>query len=357
MAQKDPSKTEEPTQKRLDKARNDGQIAKSQEFGKVFSLIGGFIALNLLIGLIGKELLGVFGWFLENCVGQELNPRSLYDLFIMVTYRLAVMLLPYMAIVLIVTAVAIRAEVGPMWSTKVFEPKFSQMINIFSGIQKMAFNTQAMVRLAKNILSAFAIAIAPYLVLKGEFDVFPSLFHQDVFGIVAYILKTGAKMVIYALVPMVLIAIADLIYQRWDYNENMKMTKDEVKDERKQAEGDPEIKQQQRGKMFEVMGARMVQQVPEADVVITNPTHYAVALSYDALKAPAPICLAKGADHMAEKIKEVAREAGVPIRENKPLAQALYNSVEVGQMIPEEMYQAVASILAQLYKFKKAGSR
>jgi flagellar biosynthetic protein FlhB len=165
-------------------------------------------------------------------------------------------------------------------------------------------------------------------------------------------LEMGMKMVKYAMLPMLVIAIADLWYTRWDYEENLKMTKDEVKDERKQAEGDPAVKAQQRQKMMEVMAQRMLENVPKADVVVTNPTHYAVALRYDAVEAPAPVVLAKGVDHLAERIKEVAREHRVPIRENVPLARALYRQVEVGDMIPEELYQAVASLLASLMKFK-----
>jgi flagellar biosynthetic protein FlhB len=178
------------------------------------------------------------------------------------------------------------------------------------------------------------------------------LYYHNADGIAAFLVSVGSEMVIYALVPMVLISIGYLIYTRWDYKENMKMTKDEVKDERKQAEGDPTVKKEQRQKMMEVMARRMVEQVPKADVVITNPTHFAVAIKYDAAEAPAPIVLAKGVDHLALKIREIAKENGVPIRENPPLARALYKSVEIGEMIPEELYQATASILAKLFKFK-----
>jgi flagellar biosynthetic protein FlhB len=263
------------------------------------------------------------------------------------------MLIPYMLVIFIVVLVVQRIQVGPLWTTKVFVPKFSQFLNVIGGLQKLVMDPKTVVRLLKSLLSAAAIGVAPYIVLKSKFSLMPTLFYYNVDSIAAFILETGALMVFYALVPMLIIAVADLIYQRWDYEENLKMTKDEVKDERKQAEGDPQVKSEQRGKMMDMMSLRMMQQVPEADVVITNPTHLAIALAYDALKAPAPIVLAKGAGPVAEKIKEVARENNVPIRENKPLAQALYKAVEIGQMIPEEMYQAVAQILAQLYKFKK----
>ncbi|GAB7081009.1 hypothetical protein JCM14635_26820 [Megalodesulfovibrio paquesii] len=178
------------------------------------------------------------------------------------------------------------------------------------------------------------------------------LYYQGPEYLAGFMLETGAQVLLNALLPMAAIAAFDLWYTRYEYAENLKMTKDEVKDERKQAEGDPIIKSKQRRNMMEFMQRRMFQQVPKADVIITNPTHYAVALKYDALVAPAPIVLAKGVNRIAQRIKEIGREHGIPIRENKPLAQALYKSVEIGDAIPEEMYQAVAAILAQVYKTK-----
>jgi flagellar biosynthetic protein FlhB len=159
-------------------------------------------------------------------------------------------------------------------------------------------------------------------------------------------------MTLYALIPMLILAFIDLKYTRWDYTENLKMTKDEVKDELKQAEGDPKVKAAVRQKMMQMSRRRMLQDVPKADVVITNPTHYAVALLYNRMEAPAPVVVAKGVDRLAEKIKEVARANQVPIRENKALARALYSQVEIGEMIPEELYKATAAILAQVWKIK-----
>ena len=143
-----------------------------------------------------------------------------------------------------------------------------------------------------------------------------------------------------------------MLFRSYAYKENMKMTKDEVKDERKNAEGDPVIKNKQKQKMMQVMASRMLQSVPKADVVVTNPTHLAVALRYNAQESPAPIVIAKGADHLAEKIKEIARQNNVPVRENVPLARALYKAVEIGDMIPEELYKAVATLLASIWKLK-----
>ena len=240
-----------------------------------------------------------------------------------------------------------------MWTTKVFKPKFDKVFNVLGGLKKFIINPQMFINLGKNILTAFAIGIAPYIVLSEEIHKVGPLFYTNAEGVAVYLLTTGSRMVVYALVPMLIIAIADTVYTRWNYEEQLKMTKDEIKDERKQAEGDPKVKAEQRKKMLKSMMLRMMQDVPKADVVVTNPTHVAIALQYDPLVAPAPLVLAKGLDNVAEKIKEIARENGVPIRENKPLARALYKSVEIGETIPEELFAATASILAQLDKFKR----
>ncbi|MFW5721763.1 MAG: flagellar type III secretion system protein FlhB, partial [Desulfohalobiaceae bacterium] len=252
----------------------------------------------------------------------------------------------------LIAFVSVRLQVGPLWTTKVFEPKLGKTFNVVAGVKRMFISTQTVVKLLRSLLQACAVGLAPYLVLKSEFHNLVPLFYTNVQGTITYMLATGAKMVMYALVPMILIALADLFYTRWEYEENLKMTKHETKDERKQAEGNPEVRAAQRKKMMTVMQRRMLSDVPSADVIITNPTHLAVALRYDLSKAPAPMVLAKGADFLAEKIKDIAREHKVPIKENKPLAQALYKSVAVGETIPEELYQAVASILAQLHRFK-----
>ncbi|MDY7000860.1 MAG: flagellar biosynthesis protein FlhB [Thermodesulfobacteriota bacterium] len=353
MAQKDPSKTEKGTPKRRKKSRKDGSVPKSQELGKATVMLAGLIALHLLIVFIGSELKSIFVWIFHEHASIEMTREGVYALLLKISGHLAFMLLPAMFIIALVAFLTQRLQVGSLWTLKVFKPNFSKMLNPMGGLKKLMIDPKMFIRMGKNILQAAAIGFAPYLVLKKEFHNLAPLFYQNVDGIAVYILSTASTMVVYALVPMLLIGIADVIYSRWEYEENLKMTKDEVKDERKQAEGDPKIKQQQRVKMLQVMSQRMLEKVPEADVVVTNPTHIAVALTYDVMEAPAPLVVAKGADYLAEKIKEIARENNVPIQEDKPLAQALYKSVEVGQTIPEELYQAVASVLAHLHKFKR----
>ena len=209
-----------------------------------------------------------------------------------------------------------------------------------------------MLRALKSLVFALILGIIPGFILWTEYLNFLPMYYATPEGVAVYMLETALKVVKYSMLPLIAIAIFDVWQSRYAYNESLKMTKDEVKDERKQAEGDPVIKNKQKQKMMEVMARRMLADVPKADVVVTNPTHIAVALSYDPAKAPAPVVLAKGVNRLAEKIKEVARENRVPIRENVPLARALYKSVEVGEMIPEDLYKAVAAVLASIWRLK-----
>ena len=354
MPQKDPSKTEKATPKRRKKVREDGNVPKGAEMGKTMTLLAGVIALRYLVEFYYKEISNIFRWFLTGGMMQELTKTSAYELFLWGIQRMALLMLPFMLILAFVAWLTMRLQVGKLWSTKILQPKFGKVFNIFAGIQRLMLSPQAVIRFLRSMLQAAVVAIAPYIVIRQEFPNFLPLFYASPEGLAAYILGSAYKMVCYALVPMMLIAIADLWYTRWDYEEQIKMTKSEIKDEHRQAEGDPTIKLEQKQKMMNMMAKRMLADVPRADVVVTNPTHIAVALRYDAMEAPAPLVLAKGLDHLAEKIKEVAREHNIPIRENKPLAQALYKQVEVGEMIPEELYQAVAALLARLDRFKKS---
>lgn len=352
MPQSDPSRTEDATPKRIKKAREEGQVPRSQEGGKTASVLMGLIVMHLYIGFLADDMLELFNWAFSQPFTISITPDNVYSMFVFIAQRIAVMVLPVILPIGFLVYIITRLQVGPLWSTKVFQPKLGKLFNIVGGLKRMVGSLQTVVNLGKSIIIATCVAVACYKVIMHEMPNFVPLFDASPFGIATYILEASSRLVLYALLPMIILTIADIFYQRWEYFEGLKMTKDEVKDERRQAEGDPKVKAQQRQKMMEMMAQRMLQDVPRADVVITNPTHIAIAIKYDPLEAPAPLILAKGADHMAEKIKEVARENGVPIRENKPLARALYKMVEVGDLIPEELYQAVATILAQLFKFR-----
>jgi len=350
MSREDPSRTEKATPKRVKKAREDGSVAKSAEVSKVMVLLVGVVVLRYMGDYYYKNFNEIFRWFFVEGITQTLDQQSVYKMFVWSLMKMSALVLPVMIAIAVVAYAVIRLQVGSLW---VFKFRWDRInFNIFASLKQLVASPEALVRMGKNIGQAAVVAVAPYIVIKQEMHNLLPLFSQNVLGITSYMCAVAYKMVCYALVPMILIAIFDLWYMRYRYDDNLMMTKEEVKDERRQAEGDPAVKEKQMKKMYEVMGRRLKSTVPKADVIITNPTHYAVALRYDLTEAPAPQLLAKGVDRMAQQIREIAIDNDIPIHENPPLAQALYKQVEIGETIPEELYQAVAAILAKLPKFK-----
>ena len=267
-----------------------------------------------------------------------------------VTLKSLLIMLPFMAFGFVVTLLVSIVQVGWKVSTKPMKPELSKL-NPLNGFKRI-FSKDSLFELVKSILKIVIIIYIAYTSIKDNandlFALYDLGLNQAVALVGTLIINTGIKISIVYLV----IGLADFIYQKHKFNEDMKMTKQEVKDEYKNTEGDPQIKGRQRRKMQEVSQKRMMQDVPKADVVITNPTHFAVALKYEAEVSSAPVVLAKGEDYLAQKIKEVARENKIEIVENKPLARMLYHNVDVGAEIPPELYQAVAEVLAAVYKAK-----
>ena len=264
--------------------------------------------------------------------------------------ELLLQLLPFFLIGVAISIIVNMLQFKFQISTKPLQPKFSKL-NPVSGMKKL-FSKEKIMELLKSIAKIILIMAVVYNTIKGDWVYLVKFYQmpltQAIELIGSIVINMGLKI---SLVFMV-IAFADLFYQRWKFHEDIKMTKQEVKDEYKNAEGDPQIKGKIRQKMREASQRRMMQDVPKADVVITNPTHYAVAIRYDANEGSAPKVLAKGADFVAQKIKEIARENNVEIVENKPLARMLYANVEIGQEVPPELYQSVAEVLALVYKMQ-----
>lgn len=353
MPSKDPSKTEKATAKRRRKQRENANVAKSGEVSKAMVLLTAVITLRFLIDFYHDEFREIYQWTFSEALTMEVNKATAYSLFVFALKEITILVLPFMLCIAFVAWLTMRLQVGALWTTKHMKFQLGKQFNIMRGIKKLMLDPKAFVKFFRSLVQAIVVGVAPYIVLQQEMNNLLPLFHSNTYGIISYLLEVGYRMTCYALIPMIIIAALDLWYTRWSYEEGIKMTKDEVKDERKQAEGDPKIKAQQQKKMMAMMASRMFQDVPKADVVITNPTHYAVALQYDVMVAPAPLILAKGVDRVAERIKEIARENLIPIEANPPLARALYRQVEIGETIPEELYQAVAAILAKIDKFKK----
>lgn len=346
-------KTEPATQKKLDDARKEGKVAKSKEIGLGLSLLSLFLVLKITVGWIGEKFLECFTMIYaripEMVTFQDgLFPMAAFRAMTRNTLlRMLMILAPFLIVGFIVAFLGDLIQVRWKPTAKPLQPKFSKM-NPVSGLKKIV-SAQALFELAKSLVKLLVISYFVYTTLKDKAD---EIFLMYDMPLMQAVMLTGEIVIDLGLkISFIYLVIAglDFLYQKWKFSEDMKMTKQEVKEEMKNAEGDPQIKGKIRQRMREASRRRMMQSVPEADVVITNPTHYAVAIKYDADAYAAPMVVAKGEDFLAQKIKEVAREHQVEIVENKPLARMLYANVEIGELIPPELYQAVAEVLAMVY--------
>ncbi len=349
-------KTEEPTSKKLDDARKEGQVAKSKEIGNAFSLLALFLVMKLYLGTMGTRFIEVFSAVYQQIpdVSKMYNGglpvASLHVLIRGMMFQILVIMAP---VLLIGVAIAIICDVAQVkWkpTTKPLQPKFSKL-NPMKGFGRI-FSPNSLVELLKSVLKLALIGYMVYSYLKDKisniFLLYDITLNQAIGMIGEIVVDLGIRI---AAIYMI-IAFLDFGYQKWKFHEDMKMTKQEVKDEYKNQEGDPQIKGKQKQRMREASMRRIMQQLPEADVVITNPTHYAVAIKYDPEKYDAPYVLAKGENYLAQRIKDVAKENHIEIVENKPLARMLYANVDIGGLIPPELYQAVAEVLAFVYHLK-----
>lgn len=350
-------KTEQPTSKKLNDARKEGQVAKSQELGNAVSLIALFLALKMFGQNMGKNFVNIFSYVygiipdFTKMVSGEIPKRDYAALMSTIMLKMIVILLPLFIIGVIIAIAVNMLQVRWLVSTKPLQPKFDKL-NPVNGFKRM-FSKEKLMDLLKAVVKIVLISIVVWSYMKNKFGLLLLLYDYPVTEAVALTLDMVINLGIRLSFIYLIFGFADFGYTKWKFKQDMMMTKQEVKDEWKNAEGDPQVKSKIRQKMMTVSRARMMKEVPKADVVITNPTHYAVALSYNHDVAEAPVVVAKGQDFLAQKIKELARENDVEIVENKPLARMLYHNVDVGAMIPPELYQAVAEVLAFVYNLKK----
>ena len=346
-------KTEPATDKKLSDARKEGQVSKSKELNTALSLLALFLVLKIWVANIGTDLLGIFQTIydkipdLSRCMDGMVPVKALSGLLGNVLLRILIIVAPVFIIGFLVAFIGDYYQVKWKPTTKPLQPKFDKM-NPLKGIKKI-FSVKSLIELLKSIIKIAIIVLVVINTLKKEwnnlFILYDISLNQAIILIGNIAINLGLKIsYIYFAV-----SILDYMYEKWKFSEDMKMTKQEVKDEFKNAEGDPAIKGKIRQKMREASMRRMMQELPKADVVITNPTHFAVAIKYDPEVSDAPIVIAKGADNLAQRIKKIARDSNVEIIENKPLARMLYANVEIGEMVPPELYQAVAEVLAMVY--------
>lgn len=349
-------KTEPATAKKLEDARKEGQVAKSKDLNNAVSLLALFIVLKVFIPYIGQSFLEMFylvyGKFYDvlGNSNQNFTMDFMHSLMIQFVVKMILILLPILLIAAVVAFVVELVQVKWKVTSKPLQPKIDKFSPV-SGFKRI-FSSRSLIELVKSLAILILMLVFVYNELKDKFIYLFYFYDLEAVQCLEFIgdliINLGFKLSAVLLV----VGVADYIYQKYKFNQDMKMTKQEVKDEFKNAEGNPEIKGQIRKKMREASQRRMMQSVPEADVVITNPTHFAVAIKYEPGTSRAPVVLAKGEDYLAQKIKDAAREHSIEIVENKPLARALYYNVDIGSEIPPELYQAVAEVLAFVYKVK-----
>lgn len=345
-------KTEPATAKKLSDARSEGQVCKSRELDQAATLVVLFLMLKIMVSFMGSNFLQIFR-DIYNKIPLTVSEREFTSVVVMSYLQHAVIASiklagPFFAAGFVVAFLVNLVQVKWKVSTKPLKPK-PDKFNPINGFKRM-FSKDSLFELVKSVAKIALISIIAYTTLRSRVEEIFLLYNitlkQAIAEIGTLVIDVGFRIsLIYCIIGAV-----DYLYQRHKFNEDMKMTKQEVRDEMKNTEGDPQIKGKQRQRMQEASRRRMMQDVPKADVVITNPTHYAVALKYDAGTGTAPVLLAKGADLVAQRIKEIAKENHVEIVENKPLARMIYANVEIGREIPPELYQAVAEILAAVYR-------
>lgn len=346
-------KTEEPTAKKLSDARNEGQVAKSKEVTSAFEMLAAFLLFRIWMENIGTNFVGV----MRELYSQIPAYSRLYEghiqsstfrmIFIESMLRVLQTILPFLVVGYLVAFITNLLQVKWKITTKPLQPKFSKL-NPVGGFKRI-FSANSLVELLKSVLKLTLIGYVVYSYLKKNMPPILQLYdvslNQGIALVGTLVINLGIRISLFYM----LIAAADFAYQKIKFKKDMKMTKQEVKDEYKNQEGDPQIKGKQRERMREASRRRMMSKLPEADVVITNPTHFAVAIKYEPEVYDAPYVVAKGADYLAQKIKDVAKENHIEIVENKPLARMLYANVDVGSVVPPELYQAVAEVLAFVY--------
>ena len=321
-------KTEPATQKKLDDARKEGQVAKSREIANGLGLLALFVLLKIWVGHMGVQMMEIFPRIYDRIPAMAdywngyMPETDTKAVFVLMMKEILLIIAPILIVGFLVAFISDVIQVGWKPTAKPLQPKFSKL-NPLQGFKKIFSGNKWIL-----LLNLYDMSLMQGVALAAE---------------------TVTDLGIRIAAVYMIIALADFIYQKVKFSNDMKMTKQEIKEEYKQQEGDPQIKGQIRQRMREASRRRMMQNLPQADVVITNPTHYAVAIKYDPEVADAPVVIAKGEDYMAARIKEVARENKIEIVENKPLARMLYANVDIGQAVPPELYQAVAEVLAFVY--------
>ena len=348
-------RTESATPKRRREAREKGQVAKSKEIGNAIILAGTLLVFYVAGRFMTSNLLKLMRNLLHQSAYFKVTVPNIVNMILQIEIGLLPILLPILLSLATLGVLANYFQVGFLIAGKTIIPDLSR-INPVSGFKNI-FSLRKLVESIKAITQISIIGFLAYITLKGEFKNFPKLLRLTPGLLLNYLSDVSFTLILRATIGIAIIALLDYLYQSYEHEKSLKMTKEEVKEEHKQTEGDPKVKGRIRSIQLTIARKRMMAAVPQADVIITNPTHIAIAIQYKRTKMEAPTVIAKGAGYLAEKIKDIAKDANIPIVENKPLARMLYKLVEIGDYIPPQLYQAVAEILAFVYNFRSNNNR
>lgn len=351
FAAEDEGRTEEPTEYKIRKAREEGKVAKSADLTSALILLFCVIALAALGGSMVRTLLEMLRFFLLLSVEADItSDGQIVNAFLNYFVRLT---LPLAAISFITALLGNIVQVGFLFSSKPITPDFNRIVPKFSRFVQRAFlSREAAFNFAKSVVKIILVGTIAFIIIRADFPKIARTLSMPFILSLQTLSGTAFKIILGAAVALLVFSLPDYLFQKRLHLESLKMSKQEIKEERKMVDGDPLVRSRLRERMRQLLTQNMLQNVPKADVVVTNPTHFAVALEWNREKMVAPMVTAKGQDNMAFKIRELAEKNNVPLVENKPFARALYAEIEIGDVIPEKYYQVMAVILAEVYKMR-----
>ena len=344
-------KTEEASSKRISDTQEKGNFAQSREIASSFVLLASIIGFSIAGRHATETVMKTWYSILAEMGSINLDVHELFRLLKWNMQNFVFIIGPILIIIMVAGVLANVVQTGGLqFSLHPLSPKWSKL-NPLKGFSRI-FSKTSLVELFKSVFKITVVSIIAYQTVNGHWDEIPTLMGYGVGQTLFFMGEVMIEIMAKVLLVMIFLAALDYAFQKYTYLENLRMTKQEVKDERKDLEGNPQIKQRIRSVQMEMMRRRMMAAVPEADVVVTNPTHFSVAIKYDMENDAAPVVVAKGQNEIALRIREIAKENNVPLVEDKPLARTLYKTVDVGQLIPASLYKAVAEILAYVFKLK-----
>lgn len=354
-------RTEEATTRRRQKEREKGNVSKSRDMDAALVMIAGVALMGVFAKFMGEIILNMMRDTFSNLhYAKDIDINNFLGVLLPYFQKLGFILLPFFVLLVIITIIVIRMDVGQVFALEKIKFNLKNLApnRMLQNAKRMfnPFEPRSLVELAKSIIKIIVVGSCGYSAINARKADLMGLIGLDPVTALHVILSILINMIINMCLAMLILGYIDKKYQHYEYEKSIKMTKQEVKDEQKDIEGDPKVKARIKSIQMQMARQRMMSSVPESDVVVTNPTHYAVAIKYDKTKAPAPIVTAKGVDYLAFQIREIAKANNVPIVENRPVARALYNNVPLDGMIPTDLYVAVSEILAYVYRLKNENS-